>query len=70
MACFTACPSYSTCLEKHKKMHEMVTHSTDILCCNDCINYKMYTMGFKDGAEEAIKQANKKINEALDNFIF
>jgi len=74
MAYLKICQNFESCLARERELQQIGLRQTnkallDELYCDDCITYKMYIQGFKDGAEEALKKAGECFNNIIGNAI-
>lgn len=72
MAYLKICPNFESCIAKERELQQIRQTDKallDVLYCNDCVTYKMYNQGFKDGAISAltVKQADKYIEEMKES---
>lgn len=72
MAYLKNCPNFETCVTQDRELQQVTQTNKallDELYCDDCIGYKMYIQGFKDGAEEALKKAGECFNNIISDAI-
>lgn len=73
MAYLKICPNFESCVAQQQELEQISQTNKasllDVIYCNDCLTYKMYIQGFKDGAEEALKKAGECFNNIIDNAI-
>lgn len=72
MAYLKICQNFESCVAQERELQQIRQTNkalVDELYCDDCITYKMYIQGFKDGAEEALKKAGECFNNIIDNAI-
>ena len=72
MAYLKTCSNYESCVEQLRELQQVTQTNkalVDELYCDDCITYKMYIQGFKDGAEAALKKVGTCFNRMIDDAI-
>lgn len=72
MAYLKICQNFENCVERERELQQVTQTNkalVDELYCDDCITYKMYIQGFKDGAEAALKKAGEMFNNIIDDAI-
>ena len=72
MAYLKICPNFESCVAQERELQQIRQTNkalADELYCDDCISYKMYIQGFKDGAEAALKKAGECFNRIIDDAI-
>ena len=72
MAYLKICPHFESCVANERELQQIRQTNKallDELYCDDCITYKMYIQGFKDGAEAALEKAGECFNKIIGDAI-
>lgn len=72
MAYLKICPNFESCVAQERELQQIRQTNKALLnelYCDDCITYKMYIQGFKDGAEAGLKKAGECFNKIIDDAI-